>query len=390
MKYDFVLFENLYNVENHYKDLCILAGLLKEAGYSVAIVDAFKEAELCHIDDIPHISLNVKCNSIFKTPQVYTQSTSGFKNLIYRVKKDIYLYKVIKKLQGIAPNIYLGSMTLATPIFFFKAFEKHTNYYMWALRSAHVLNWKKGKLGLYNIISKLLYRNIHRCKNLRLIVSNELIKKEFEEIVGIENKRLILRPERTITEKRFIKGKGEKGQSLNLLFIGTLRPFKNVEFCLEALKKIRDARISYTIAGRCKNNKAYNEMISKKVAEIPNVNRIDRYISDDEYEQLISECDFLVLCDKKQTSCASNGTMTEALLHGKPIIAPDFNPFKEEIEKYHVGLMYHYQDIDSMCETIEDALMEGALSFKDSILLYQEKFIEKNVVDSLKGQIKSN
>ena len=43
MKYDFVLFENLFSVENHYKDLGILVTLLKEAGYKVAIADAFKE-----------------------------------------------------------------------------------------------------------------------------------------------------------------------------------------------------------------------------------------------------------------------------------------------------------------------------------------------------------
>ena len=38
-KYDFVLFENAYDIENHYKDLSLLAKILKKAGYTVAIAN---------------------------------------------------------------------------------------------------------------------------------------------------------------------------------------------------------------------------------------------------------------------------------------------------------------------------------------------------------------
>lgn len=390
MKYDFIMFENLYSVENHYKDLGILARLLKKAGYSLAIVDAFKEEKLCQMDGVEHISIDIKCNPVFKTPQLYTKKNSSFRSLMLRIQKDIYLYKVIKKVKGYAPNVYLGSMTLATPIFFFNAFNNNTNYYMWALRSAHVLNWKKEKFGLYHLISKALYRNIHKTKNLKLIVSNELIKKEFEKIVGLESERLILRPERIINEKKLLPGKGENGKSLNLLFIGTLRPFKNVEFCLEALKRIDDKRITYTIAGRCKNDAVYNERIASLSADLPNVIRIDRYIPDDEYEQLMSNCDFLILCDKKQASCASNGTMTEALLHGKPIIAPDFNPFKNEVERYKIGYLYRYDDVESLCDILKKAFNNGSNCFMNSISSYQESFMENNVASELKKQIEKH
>lgn len=390
MKFDFLLFEHLYNVQNHYKDLGILARLLQKAGYRVAIVDVFKEAELCNIGDIPHISLGIDCPREFRSVRTYIRKKNGLVNLYYRVKKDIYLYKIIKSLSGIAPNIYIGSMTLATPIFFFMAFEKHTNYYMWALRSAYVLNWKNSKLGFYNFISRSLYKIIHKCKNLHLIVSNELIKKEFEEVVGIEDDRLILRPERIIKERQVIAGKGVKGSSLNLLYIGTLRAEKNIEFCIEAMKKISDNRISYTIAGRCKSDNNYNDKIKQLTKDVPNIYRIDRYIPDEEYEQLMSDCDFLVLCDKQQASCASNGTMTEALLHGKPIIAPDFNPFKYEVEKYGVGMLYLYNDVDSLCETILKALNDGVESFKDNIASYQNNFIEENVAHKLTKQLKKN
>lgn len=390
MKYDFILFENLFSVENHYKDLGILVTLLKEAGYNVAIADAFKEEALCKIDDVPHLSINISCPSLFKVPNTYSEKLSGWKSLYFRIKKDIYLYKVIKYLNGMAPNIYIGSMTLATPAFFFKAFTSKNHYYMWALRSAHVLNWKTGGMSFYSLVSRLLYKNVINNSNLRLIVSNELIKKEFINNVGINDKRLILRPERFIEEKRCVKGLGQKGKTLHLLFIGTLRPFKNVEFCINAIRQLNNPNIYYTIAGRCKNDKQYNENIAKLCSDLPNVNRIDKFISDEEYEKLMNECDFLVLCDKKQKSCASNGTMTEALLHGKPIIAPDFDPFKYEVEKNGTGLLYKYGCVDSLSSIITLAYEEGPSVFLESISQCQDYYLKTNVIKDIRNQIEHN
>lgn len=385
--FDFVLFEQLYTVQNHYKDLANLASLLKDAGYKVAFADVFKEAELCNVVGIPHITLDIKCPKEFKEPQTYFKKRSRLKELFLRIQRDIYLYNVIKCLNNMSKNIYAGSMTLDTPIFFMRSFRHDRHYYMWALRSAHIMKWNEGKINLHYFVSKSLYNNIHKYNNLRLIVSNELIKKEFEDYVGIKSCRLVLRPERVISKKNIFQGTGAKGKSINLLFIGTLRPIKNVEFCLEALKKLNNEDIIYTIAGRCKSDDRYNEKISKLAAELPNVQRIDRYITDEEYKLLINDCDYLLLCDKKQASCASNGTMTEALLHGKPIIGPNFNPFKYEIERYNVGVLYEYGNIESLCDTINLAMQQGTEVFKESLLAYQELFLRDRIVNSIKQQI---
>lgn len=391
MKYDFVLFEHLYNVQNHYKDLSNLAILLKTAGYKVAIADAFMEADLCQIDGIPHISLDIKCPKEFKTPRTYEPQKSALRKFYDRIRKDIYMYRVIKILNSVALNIYAGSLTLATPVFFMNAFNKSkTTYYMWALRSSHVLNWKKGIRTFSSFVSKLLYDRIFKYGNLRLLISNQLIRREFEEKVGIDQNRLILRPERFITKKipnNYVKSTGSK---LHLLFIGTLRPFKNVEFCIESLKQLNNPNISYTIAGRCKTDEVYNKKIERLIEGMHNVYRIDRYIPEEEYNRLIKECDFLILCDKTQASCASNGTMSEALLMGKPIIAPDINPFKYEVETYGVGYLYKYGDIDSLCSVLLRAQEQGVELFQERLASYQDMFMLDRVADDLKKQIKSN
>lgn len=387
MKFDFVLFENLYTVENHYKDLKILAILLREAGYSVAIADAFKEAELCEIKDIPHIHIGIQCPKTFRTPRVYNQDHSRWRNLYYRIAKDFYLWRVIRRLKKIAPNIYMGSLTLDTPALFFSAFDKSIKYYMWALRSAVPTYWRNGGKGFYYYVSKCLYKNIQKYKNLHLIVSNDIIRNEFVSEVGVENHRIITRPERVISKLTIPDQNNRVGETLNILYIGTVRPSKKIELCMEALKRLNDNRIVYTIAGRCREDKQYGDKINRMASEMPNVVRIDRYIPDDEYETLLKNCDFVVLCDEKEMSCASNGTMSEALLHGKPIIAPDINPFKYEIEKYGIGFLYEYGNIDSLCETLIKALNSGNSAFGEELISYQQGFFSQNVASRLKQQI---
>lgn len=387
MKYDFVLFEHLYNVQNHYKDLSNLAILLRTAGYKVAIADAFKEADLCKIEGVPHISMNIKCPKEFKTPRTYEPKKSALRKFYDRIRKDIYMYRVIKKLNDFAPNIYAGSLTLATPVFFMKAFNHNNTYYMWALRSSHVLTWKNSIRSFLSIVSKLLYNNITNNSNLRLIISNQLILQEFIEKVGVERNRLIMRPERFLMKKTFNNIFYTKKKDLHLLFIGTLRAFKNVEFCIESLKKLHNPNIFYTIAGRCKTDVAYNKKVERLISDMPNVHRIDRYIPEEEYNRLMEECDFLILCDKTQASCASNGTMSEALLMGKPIIAPNINPFKYEVETYGVGYLYKYGDIDSLCSILLKAQDQGTEQFREKLATYQDMFMLDRVAEDLKEQI---
>lgn len=386
MKYDYILFENLYEVENHYKDLELFASLLKEAGYSVAIANVFKEASLCKNTEIPHISFFFDSPQKFRNPDDYMKKESSLKNLYWRIRKDLYLIKILRNLRGLAPNVYMGSLTLATPALFFNFLDKHTNYLMWALRSSHALNWKNSrKTDLFYWVSKFIYKNIHYRRNLRLIVSNILIKSEFEKEVNIELDRLILRPERTISELKPLK-ESSLGK-IKLLTIGTLRPFKHVEFCLDVLRELNNPHIEYTIAGRCKDNLEYEQMIYDRMKGVPNVKWINKFIPDDEYESLVNDCDFLMLCDGTQKSCASNGTMSEALLHGKPIIAPDFNPFKYEVETFKIGELYEYQNKESLSKILLNVLEEGTGKYYTPIIKYQEKFLKKNVINELKIQL---
>lgn len=390
MKYDFVLFENLYSIENHYKDLCIIAYILKKAGYHVAFADVFKEDSLCNVEDIPHIPFKRKSPTYFKKLRTNRDTLPRIFRYYMKYRQDLYLKYVINQLKGVTNNVYVGSLTLATPTLFIRSFNKDTNYYFWGLRTSNLLRWKQKNFGSSFFISKRLFVYLTQNKNIMLIVSNELIKDEFVKNVGIEPFRLILRPERMITKKPRMMMKIGGNDSLHLLTIGTLRPFKHVEFCLDALRDLNDSRIYYTIAGKSKDKTGYEEMIKERMKGVPNVTRINRYLPDDEYKVIMDSCDFLVLCDDIQESCASNGTMSEALLMGKPIIAPNFNPFKNEVDLYGVGLLYEYQNISSLKDKIKEAFIKNPSYFYSKLSEYQSLYVEEKVINDIKKQLKNS
>ena len=382
-KYDFVLFENAYDIENHYKDLSLLAKILKKAGYTVAIANVFKEAELCLDTDIPHIDLKYKCPRRFSILRKYRKTVSSFSFHLNRLLHSLYLVYVIIALRKNASNFYIGSLTTYTPVLFLCFLPRKNNYFIWGLRSYTLTKWANSKYDTLTFTSWLRERRIKNHRNVKLIVSNEVIREEFISI-GIKRDRTLYRPERWIAEgERILDDKKVNDRLTNILSIGTLRRSKHVEYAIEALQKINDKSIVYTIAGRCKDTNGYEAMITEKSKGMPNVVRKNYFIDDNEYVQLFKECDFLLLCDEPEPSCGSNGTMLESIMVGRPLIAPNHSPFKEEIERFGVGILYDLNDINSLVVALNKAKELKSLYFKENIKKYQEFISERNIINSL-------
>ncbi|MBQ0075136.1 MAG: glycosyltransferase [Prevotella sp.] len=382
--YDFILFENNSSLENHYVDLGNLAYLLKNGGYKVAFADIFKEKILVKEKGIDFVQLPVKYPTFLLAKKKHNPVTT----FIYRFLSSLYLIYALFALRDKAKGFYIGSLTLGTPILWLLFLSSKKEYYIWGLR-CHMLELWQHSRSLYGFYSFCLYKLIRKKKNLKIIVSHHIIKEEFISRLGIENSRLIARPE------RFNRGVSNNirrttRDTLTLLTIGTLRRSKHVEFVLDSLRKINIPNIKYIIAGRCKNDVNYEALLTKKMKGLSNVTRLNRFIPDEEYNELMNECDFLVLCDEQEPSCATNGTMTEALLNGIPIIAPNYNPFKYEIEKYGVGLIYEYNDINSMVEVINMAASMDCSNLRDNLYKYRILFSQDVVTKSLIEQIKQN
>lgn len=362
--FDFVLFENFYFAHNHYKDVCLIAELLMDNGYSVAIADVFDEGDNCHIEGVPHIQFKKKYPKMFIGKARITGYLFDFIN---KRRIDNYLIYVIRQLKGQYQHLYAGSYFTYMTTGWLKEIPSSSNVFFWGLRSARLIQKDREAVHLR------LYFESH--PNLKFFISDEIIYKEFIDL-GISSKRLVIRPERYIKELNPVAVSSDTSK-LHLLTIGTIRRQKRVEKCLDAIRLIPNIAVDYTIAGKADDE--YEKFITFHREGLNNVKRLNYRIPEDEFCALIDQADFLVLCDEQQQSSVTNGTMNEALLKGKPIIAPNYNPYKYFVEKYGVGLLYDANNTVSLKEAIINATQNGPQIFAKSILLYQESLLFETV-----------
>lgn len=62
--------------------------------------------------------------------------------------------------------------------------------------------------------------------------------------------------------------------------------------------------------------------------------------------------------------------MTEALINHRPIICPNYNPYKYYIEKYGFGLLYEAGNEDSYASALVKASKLGVQFFQSAIEKY--------------------
>lgn len=127
-----------------------------------------------------------------------------------------------------------------------------------------------------------------------------------------------------------------KDDEMVFLFIGQVRPYKNVEKIIEVSKKVRDKKIKFIIAGK-PNNKEYEDKI-RNLAKESNISLILEFIKDEDMISLIQLSDILILPYDLKSSLNS-GTVILAFSEGKNVICPNIGTIKDMNDK---SLVYSY------------------------------------------------
>jgi glycosyltransferase involved in cell wall biosynthesis len=387
MLYDFILFENWYQATNHHKDVGLIASMLKDCGYTAAVADVYQNIDRNYIEGVPCISIQHKA-SFLDYPKSGLMSKWPFVKIvgiINRHREAQHLKSVMKELEGQFKRLYCGSYYVKMPIGWLRKIPDNSCAFFWGLRSVRLIQYKNNAFDFAGISSYFLRRYFDRHPNLKFFVSDQLIREEFLNL-GISPDRLVIRPERFIEDYSSVKN-GSDGM-FTLLSIGSLRPQKRIELILESLAKLDENDIQYVIAGA--STPSYESIIDEGIRKTRDgmVIRINRRLTENEFNNHINKADFLVLCDCPQASNVTNGTMNEALLVGVPIIAPNYDPYKYFIEHYHVGVMFNPDEVGSLESAIRKAKQLGRDTFARSIHHYQSLYLKKNVVKAFAESLK--
>lgn len=387
--YDFILFENQWTAVNHCKDLTIIARLLKLGGYSVAIANCFHEREYCCDSQFPIIDIQHTCNIEKNTlmhSKIWFVRVIG--QLLWRRKLNRFFRETITQLLPLTRNIYVGSYYPRLPTSVLTSIPKDKNIFIWGLRSFWFKRKTKSFFKFHELNSLFLNYLVRHKDNIYFFVSDELIRKEFVEL-GFSSRKLIIRRERVCEISHPLCNRNQTGrnESFNLLTLGMLRRDKQIERCINAVLHLGQEDINYIIAGRFHHDDGYHELLKAQACGSDAIDFRIGWMSNEAFENTFDEADFLVLCDKKQESCVSNGTMNEALLKFVPIIAPDYEPYNFYVNKYGVGILYDLNDENALASAIIKARQIGKRHFEANISNYISLLNINKVATELRTQL---
>lgn len=378
--YDFLLFENFYRAVNHNKDVDIIAGFLTELGYEVAIVDVCPLNQYHFMEGIPVLHTTHQFRPLKGRSKLLPERLC---NIFDDYRWNWHLHKVMKEMKGRYKHLYVGSYyTKMIPIWF-RDIPKTSSVFFWGLRSFWLQEYKYSH-SLRSVNSYFLYRMVKINKNLKFFVSDENIKKEFLDL-GIEPGRLVLRYERFV--KEMPPARTYNSVACKFLSIGSLRRDKRIERIANALKNV-SMPYQYVIAGKSAGN--YEAEIEKAIAGNSSITRMNKRLSEEEFNDLMDTSSYLVLCDVRPPSCVTNGTMNEALLKGMPIIAPNYNPYKSAVEEYGVGLLFDPNEEGALQKALEKAIELGPSAFSKGIVKYQQTLLYETVLNAFNRDLKES
>lgn len=238
------------------------------------------------------------------------------------------------------------------------------------------LSWSKNSLKrMYDAADFMV---VHTCANKKQLINDFDVSEHKVKIIPHGVEVLYNKIEKNECRKKLGIGYGEKV----LLFYGGIRKSKGLDILLDAMKGINALLI---IAGAMPYGESF-EPYKKKIEE--NQIRTIQYIKfteDNFRDVLFQAADYLVLPYREFSS--QSGVLMQALRYHLPVIATDVGTFKEYVEKYQIGFCCKANNVESLNESIRNALLSDknflknlklaaeAHSWNNSAKKYRELFL---------------
>lgn len=380
-----LLFESFHLAQNHKLDVLIIAKMLKSQGEDVSIFDIFHEYNEDVVDSIPilHWKSNITVPDDSWMLQKHSFLYSFWKGLQYGIHKDRYMRAVKNFIVDKADFYYCGSYhnNMSTVLFGLKK-----PCFWWGLRSER----------FHFSISKMLHRPyrflnllIARIKflsnsNQYLFVSNSFILEEHVRM-GIPRNRMVIR------EERCIEGMPNPNYNLlnktfTFLTIGLLRPDKRIEFTINEFLKITN-QCQYVLVGKAQES--YEDVINSSINAHKNIVRVNKFLDYSEFNLYFQQAQFVVLADKQQEGSVTNGTFLESLINFRPVIAPNYNPYKYYIDKYQIGILFDPNVPGDLANAMQKAIEKGSRYYENKIREFLKTIQFENLSKKLHHDIYS-
>lgn len=181
-------------------------------------------------------------------------------------------------------------------------------------------------------------------------------------------------------------------EKINVLFIGLVRPYKNIELIIEIAKLYKDSPFYFIIAGR-PFSESYKKQLEEKASGLTNVSLYFDFIQDNEIAGLINKSDVLLL-PYDTTSSLNSGTVVLAFSNKKTVICPEIGTIMEYPSD--VTFSYKYNDQNDHFERLKSIfcsfLSNDIMTVKKQLMLKGEEAYrlvnDKNSLDFISSRYK--
>jgi glycosyltransferase involved in cell wall biosynthesis len=134
------------------------------------------------------------------------------------------------------------------------------------------------------------------------------------------------------------KGGNIENSTLKILFFGILRPYKNVELLIQAIRELNLPRLILTVCGPAE--KKYGQKIIESASGFDNIKIRIEFIPDHEVGQMLADNHLLILPNDLQSSLNSCAIITAFSYH-RTVIA-SMNGTLKDMERQDVFFAYEY------------------------------------------------
>lgn len=170
---------------------------------------------------------------------------------------------------------------------------------------------------------------------------------------------------------------------MQILFIGLLKKYKNIELIIECAKKTQNLDVEYVIAGGCSED--FKRELESLVLKLKNVKLEFGFVSDNVVDRKIREADILVLPYNTESSMNS-GTVYLAFSNGRTVICPEISTVKEFNQNDVYG--YRYRNREEHLMKLENTIRLAYNDWKNNRQEFECK--GKRVFEAVKNQSSQN
>ncbi len=178
-----------------------------------------------------------------------------------------------------------------------------------------------------------------------------------------------------------------KDNPINFLFFGRIDPYKGIDYLIDAYRQLLEVYppevVSLTIAG----SGQLDEKSQNLIQSTPNCFLINRYIREDEVDDLFSAANTVLVLP--YVDATQSGVMTLAYQYAIPVIATNTGGLKEQLFDGDVGVLVEAKSVDDLKKGMELFVKNGDLYRNEAMKMKMKKtelswdHIAKRLIDEL-------